>query len=97
MRSDPRRLRASFFARNPSCIFPRFCYNKKEHTFDYERGGHEGMRIAKERDLYEKLQILSDAAKYDVACTSSGADRRGNGRVTPAAGPHAQYLQSRDA
>ena len=25
----------------------------------------------------EKLQILSDAAKYDVACTSSGSDRRG--------------------
>ncbi|MCM1182758.1 MAG: putative DNA modification/repair radical SAM protein [Roseburia sp.] len=28
----------------------------------------------------EKLEILSDAAKYDVACTSSGVDRRGNGR-----------------
>ena len=27
--------------------------------------------------LEEKLEILSDAAKYDVACTSSGADRRG--------------------
>ncbi len=38
------------------------------------------MRIAKERDLYEKLQILSDAAKYDVACTSSGVDRRGSGQ-----------------
>ncbi len=30
--------------------------------------------------LYEKLNILSDAAKYDVACTSSGVSRRGNGR-----------------
>lgn len=29
--------------------------------------------------LAEKLAILSDAAKYDVACTSSGVDRRGNG------------------
>ncbi len=28
-------------------------------------------------DLMEKLSILSDAAKYDVACTSSGADRGG--------------------
>lgn len=28
-------------------------------------------------DLFEKLTILADAAKYDVACTSSGADRRG--------------------
>ena len=25
----------------------------------------------------EKLQILADAAKYDVACTSSGSDRKG--------------------
>lgn len=38
------------------------------------------MRIAKEMGLYEKLNILSDAAKYDVACTSSGVDRRGSGR-----------------
>ena len=30
--------------------------------------------------IMEKLEILSDAAKYDVACTSSGVDRRGNGR-----------------
>lgn len=28
-------------------------------------------------DLFEKLSILSDAAKYDVACTSSGVDREG--------------------
>ena len=28
----------------------------------------------------EKLAILSDAAKYDVACTSSGVDRKGNGK-----------------
>ena len=31
-------------------------------------------------DLTEKLTILSDAAKYDVACTSSGVDRKGNGK-----------------
>lgn len=30
-------------------------------------------------DLFDKLEILSDAAKYDVACTSSGVDRSGNG------------------
>ena len=29
--------------------------------------------------LLEKLTILSDAAKYDVACTSSGVDRKGTG------------------
>lgn len=28
-------------------------------------------------DIFEKLTILSDAAKYDVACTSSGVDRAG--------------------
>ena len=30
--------------------------------------------------IMEKLGILTDAAKYDVACTSSGVDRRGNGK-----------------
>lgn len=28
-------------------------------------------------NLFEKLEILTDAAKYDVACTSSGVDRPG--------------------
>ena len=37
------------------------------------------MRIQTEMNLYEKLNILSDAAKYDVACTSSGVDRKGDG------------------
>jgi len=32
-----------------------------------------------EMSLMEKLEILSDSAKYDVACTSSGVERRGNG------------------
>jgi|AGTN01.2.fsa_nt_gi putative DNA modification/repair radical SAM protein len=27
-------------------------------------------------DLFEKLKILTDAAKYDVACTSSGVDKK---------------------
>lgn len=30
--------------------------------------------------IMEKLGILTDAAKYDVACTSSGVDRKGDGR-----------------
>lgn len=30
--------------------------------------------------IMDKLGILSDAAKYDVACTSSGVDRKGNGK-----------------
>lgn len=36
--------------------------------------------IQMDMDLFEKLTILSDAAKYDVACTSSGVDRKGNGK-----------------
>lgn len=37
--------------------------------------------LSRERmGIKEKLGILSDAAKYDVACTSSGVDRRGNGK-----------------
>ena len=35
------------------------------------------MKLTQQMSLTEKLQILSDAAKYDVACTSSGSDRRG--------------------
>ena len=35
--------------------------------------------IMTEMSLYEKLNILSDAAKYDVSCSSSGAERRGDG------------------
>lgn len=30
--------------------------------------------------LTEKLKVLTDAAKYDVACTSSGVERKGNGK-----------------
>ena len=37
------------------------------------------MRIQKEKSIYEKLMILTDAAKYDVACTSSGTSRQGDG------------------
>ncbi len=35
------------------------------------------MTILQELPLERKLEILSDAAKYDVACTSSGSDREG--------------------
>lgn len=35
------------------------------------------MLIQEQMDLQEKLAILSDAAKYDVSCTSSGVDRKG--------------------
>ncbi|MFP3156133.1 putative DNA modification/repair radical SAM protein [Lachnospiraceae bacterium ZAX-1] len=38
------------------------------------------MQIQTDMGLMEKLTILSDAAKYDIACTSSGVDRTGNGQ-----------------
>ena len=36
------------------------------------------MVIQENMSIQRKLEILSDAAKYDVACTSSGVDRKGN-------------------
>lgn len=38
------------------------------------------MNLQMDMDLMEKLTILSGAAKYDVACTSSGVDRKGTGK-----------------
>ena len=35
------------------------------------------MKLQMDMELIEKLTILSDAAKYDVACTSSGTERKG--------------------
>lgn len=37
------------------------------------------MKIQEELSVYDKLNILTDAAKYDVACTSSGVDRANDG------------------
>ena len=28
----------------------------------------------------QKLEILTDAARFDVACTSSGVERKGDGK-----------------
>ncbi len=33
--------------------------------------------MAVTQEIFEKLEILTDAAKYDVACTSSGSSRKG--------------------
>ena len=40
----------------------------------------EYLATGQEMSLMNKLGILTDAAKYDVACTSSGVERRGNGQ-----------------
>lgn len=36
-----------------------------------------GFAMGLSQEIFDKLEILTDAAKYDVACTSSGASRRG--------------------
>ena len=33
------------------------------------------------KDIYEKLKVLADSAKYDVSCSTSGVDRKNNGRI----------------
>ena len=38
------------------------------------------MQICESMDIMDKLVILTDAAKYDVACTSSGTERKNNGK-----------------
>ncbi len=38
------------------------------------------MKLQERMGVKEKLEILADAAKYDVACTSSGVSRRGDGQ-----------------
>ncbi len=48
----------------------------KGHTGSSLISGEGGMTLS----IYEKLTILSDAAKYDVSCTSSGVDRSGDGK-----------------
>lgn len=50
-----------------------------QNKCSWEAGADMTERVQKEMSLYEKLNILSDAAKYDVACTSSGVDRKGDG------------------
>lgn len=49
------------------------CYTKKNRT--YFRGDKMGYGITDA--MQRKLEILADAAKYDVACTSSGVSRSG--------------------
>lgn len=66
-----------FNSQNASCkhVFDMLKY-KNEHIFEKEG---ESVYITENISLGEKLSILSDAAKYDVACTSSGTDRRNDG------------------
>lgn len=49
--------------------------NIRERKFEKGRK----MVIQENLGILDKLKILSDAAKYDVACTSSGTKRKGSG------------------
>lgn len=44
-------------------------------------------RIKPKKDIFQKMQILSDSAKYDVSCSSSGSelltDKRKNLLISP--------------
>jgi len=59
-------------------------YYRNEQMF-YKHGGGETVEYRMEKysgqsmTTMEKLGILADAAKYDVSCTSSGVERRGDG------------------
>ena len=54
------------------------CYIAQMQTLVFEVY-KMNMRIQESMSMYEKLNILTDAAKYDVACTSSGTARKGDG------------------
>lgn len=53
-------------------IFTNRCSDKRVRKMYY--------KVTEEMGIMEKLGILTDAAKYDVACTSSGVDRKGDGK-----------------
>ncbi len=66
------------------------CYSKTEQVFclfvvfgweaDEKRmSSMNYLMTGQEMSLMDKLGILTDAAKYDVACTSSGVERKGDG------------------
>lgn len=65
-------------------------YNIKEQMFDIHKARSTVPDKRRDRDMdysiadsqmsiMDKLGILTDAAKYDVACTSSGNERKGDG------------------
>ena len=58
------------------------CYGMMEQTNVLRGAGMESNLIVRKNEkmsVMEKLGILSDAAKYDVSCSSSGVGRRGDG------------------
>ena len=54
------------------------CYNKTRTYVHVWEVSILEIKISETMSVMDKLGILSDAAKYDVACTSSGVDRQGS-------------------
>ena len=48
--------------------------------FNYYRKKVGVVVIKEDLSIMDKLTILSDAAKYDVSCSSSGVERGNNGK-----------------
>ena len=76
---------SSFLFWSEGLIFIRIC-DMIEQMFDYNKRPCKTvwrngvfMKITEQMTIGEKLRILTDAAKYDVACTSSGNKRSGDG------------------
>lgn len=54
------------------------CYIVSKQTFGREEGIFpRDLSMELTTEIFHKLEILSDAAKFDVACTSSGSSRKG--------------------
>ncbi len=58
----------------------KFIQSNEEHSAAANMGANIELHTTSAQTIMEKLTVLTDAAKYDVACTSSGVDRKGNGR-----------------
>src|SRR5699024_2638367 len=72
-----------------SVLIPAYTCNNRTYVLSYIKRtrvriteGDMQDAIQKEMTLNEKLNILSDAAKYDVSCSSSGVERKGDGTGT---------------
>lgn len=62
-------------------IYERTCIMQYFSSISNEfNNAPAGLYEPQKKSVMEKLSILTDAAKYDVSCTSSGVERRGNGR-----------------
>ena len=59
-------------------LYFKMGYTKRNRTNVREK--EQTMEIQQDMTISEKLKILTDAAKYDVACTSSGVDRNNKGK-----------------